>query len=84
MGVFTVRASDLDADGRFSKVGVVLEGVEVVSNLESVNQAIVVLYGLIYALNLNYPVSLFNRQELNLVKKYLYYYVYFRYIYIYF
>ena len=36
----------------------VLEGVEVLSNLESVNQAIVVLYGLIYALNLNYPASL--------------------------
>uniref|UniRef100_A0A3B1KFV4 Uncharacterized protein n=1 Tax=Astyanax mexicanus TaxID=7994 RepID=A0A3B1KFV4_ASTMX len=62
MGIYTVRAeghgSDCLGDGRFADVCVVLEGVEVLHNLQSVNHACVMLYGLIYALNLSYPKSL--------------------------
>ena len=57
MGIFTVRAQD-PADGRFADVGVVLEGLEVLHNLESVSHACVMLFGLIYGLNLNYPRNL--------------------------
>ncbi|KAI9519804.1 hypothetical protein NQZ68_024665 [Dissostichus eleginoides] len=49
--------------GRFADVGVVLEGVEVLHNLQSINHACVMLYGLIYALNLSYPKSLKNTFE---------------------
>uniref|UniRef100_A0A3Q1G6E9 Uncharacterized protein n=1 Tax=Acanthochromis polyacanthus TaxID=80966 RepID=A0A3Q1G6E9_9TELE len=65
MGIYTVRAeghgsddSDGPGDGRFADVGLVLEGVEVLHNLQSISHAYVMLYGLIYALNLSYPKSL--------------------------
>lgn len=62
MGIYTVRAeghgSDGPGDGPFVDVSVVLDGVEVLHNLESVSHACVMLYGLIYALNLSYPKSL--------------------------
>ncbi|XP_054589739.1 uncharacterized protein [Nothobranchius furzeri] len=62
MGICTVRAEghgpDGPGDGRFADVGVVLEGVEVLHSLQSVSHACVMLYGLIYALNLSYPKNL--------------------------
>uniref|UniRef100_A0A8C6T836 Uncharacterized protein n=1 Tax=Neogobius melanostomus TaxID=47308 RepID=A0A8C6T836_9GOBI len=62
MGIYTVQAEvhvpDVPGDGRFADVGVVLEGVKVLHNLQSVSHACVMLYGLIYALNLSYPKSL--------------------------
>uniref|UniRef100_A0AAR2JIM3 Uncharacterized protein n=1 Tax=Pygocentrus nattereri TaxID=42514 RepID=A0AAR2JIM3_PYGNA len=58
MGIYTVRAEGYGiGDGRFADV-VVLEGVEVLHNLQSVSHACMMLYGLIYALNLSYPKSL--------------------------
>ena len=61
MAIYTVRAEGDDPDGpggRLADVGVVLEGVKVLHNLESINHACVILYGLNYALNLSYPKSL--------------------------
>ncbi|KAJ8353407.1 hypothetical protein SKAU_G00209740 [Synaphobranchus kaupii] len=59
MGIYTVRMQgDGPGDGRFADVGVVLEGVEVLHNLQSISHACVMLYGLIYAHNLSYPKSL--------------------------
>uniref|UniRef100_A0A8C5GTS5 Uncharacterized protein n=1 Tax=Gouania willdenowi TaxID=441366 RepID=A0A8C5GTS5_GOUWI len=62
MGIYTVQAEghgpDVQGDGRFADVGVVLEGVKVLHNLQCVSHAFVMLYGLIYALNLSYPKSL--------------------------
>lgn len=59
MGIYKVQSEDHgQGDGRFTDVRVVLEGVEVLHNLQSVTHAWVMLYGLIYALNLNYPKSL--------------------------
>ncbi|XP_056328406.1 uncharacterized protein LOC130240789 [Danio aesculapii] len=59
MGIYKVQSEDHgQGDGRFTDVRVVLEGVEVLHNLQSVTHACVMLYGLIYALNLNYPKSL--------------------------
>ncbi|KAL7835662.1 hypothetical protein SRHO_G00280090 [Serrasalmus rhombeus] len=52
-----VHGPDGIGDGRFADV-VVLEGVEVLHNLQSVSHACMMLYGLIYALNLSYPKSL--------------------------
>lgn len=66
MAIYTVRAESDDPDdpgGRFADVGVVLEGVEVLHNIQSINHACVMLYGLIYALNLSYPNSLKNTFE---------------------
>ncbi|XP_035997198.1 uncharacterized protein LOC118564170 [Fundulus heteroclitus] len=66
MAIYTVQAEGDDHDGPgglFADVGVVLEGVEVLHNLQSINHACVMLYGLIYALNLSYPRSLKNTVE---------------------
>ncbi|XP_034093443.1 uncharacterized protein LOC117560622 [Gymnodraco acuticeps] len=63
MAIYTVRAESDGPGGRFADVGVVLEGVEVLHNLQSINHACVMLYGLIYALNLSYPKSLKNTFE---------------------
>ena len=66
MAIYTVRAEGDDPDGpggSLADVGVVLEGVEVLHNLESISHACVMLYGLIYALNLSYPKSLKNTFE---------------------
>lgn len=63
MAIYTVRGDGDGPGGRFADVGVVLEGVEVLHNLQSVNYACVMLYGLIYALNLSYPKSLKNTFE---------------------
>ncbi|XDV48216.1 hypothetical protein PO909_017667 [Leuciscus waleckii] len=59
MGIYKVLSEDHgQGDGRFTDVCVVLEGVEVLHNLQNVTHAFVMLYGLIYALNLSYPKSL--------------------------
>lgn len=60
--IYTVRAEgngpDCPGDGRFADIGVVLEGGEVLHNLQSVSHACVMLYGQIYALNWSNPKSL--------------------------
>lgn len=66
MAIYTVEAEGDDHDGPgglFADVGVVLEGVEVLHNLQSINRACIMLYGLIYALYLSYPKSLKNTFE---------------------
>ncbi|XP_062236580.1 uncharacterized protein LOC133968923 isoform X2 [Platichthys flesus] len=61
MAIYTVQAEGDDHDGPgglFADVGMVLEGVQVLNNLQSINHACVMLYGLVYALNLSYPKNL--------------------------
>uniref|UniRef100_A0A9J8D2D5 Uncharacterized protein n=1 Tax=Cyprinus carpio carpio TaxID=630221 RepID=A0A9J8D2D5_CYPCA len=58
MGIYVIRAEGAGPEEEPSDVGVVLEGVEVLQNLPSVTLGCVMLFGLIYALNLNYPKDL--------------------------
>uniref|UniRef100_A0A3B5RD75 Uncharacterized LOC111607926 n=2 Tax=Xiphophorus maculatus TaxID=8083 RepID=A0A3B5RD75_XIPMA len=54
IGVFHLKdCSSADED-----IGVVLEGIRVLSNLDSVPTAVAMLFGLIYAMNLAYPADL--------------------------
>ncbi|XP_071403280.1 uncharacterized protein [Centroberyx affinis] len=56
MGIYVTRVEGAGpGDEPFADVGVVLEGVEVLHNLQSVTLGCVMLFGLIYALNLSYP-----------------------------
>ncbi|KAG1960242.1 hypothetical protein F2P79_006193 [Pimephales promelas] len=50
MGIYVIRAEGAGPEEEPSDVGVALEGVEVLQNLPSM-----MLFGLIYALDLNYP-----------------------------
>lgn len=65
MAIYTVRAEGDGPGGQLADVGVVLEGVEVLHSLQSINHACVMLYELIYALNLSYPKSLKNTFEVH-------------------
>lgn len=62
MASYTVRGDGDGPGGRFMDIGVVLYwyciGVQVLNGLQSINFACILLYGLIYALNLTYPKAL--------------------------
>lgn len=55
MGIFLIKHT---ADNEAHDVGIVLEGVAVLQDLNSVDFATSMLFGLIYALNLQYPTKL--------------------------
>lgn len=56
MAIFVLR--DGDALAAPKDIGLVIDSVEVLNNLSSIASACVLLFGLIYALNLSYPVEL--------------------------
>ncbi|XP_042252026.1 uncharacterized protein LOC121886160 [Thunnus maccoyii] len=59
MGIYAIRVEGASPeDEMYADVGVVLGGVEVLQNLQSITFASVMLYRLLYALNLSYPKDL--------------------------
>lgn len=54
MGVYVIRKEGADKE-KPEDVGVVIEGVELLCNLESISFGCVILFGLSYTLNLSYP-----------------------------
>ncbi|XP_041826561.1 uncharacterized protein LOC121650870 [Melanotaenia boesemani] len=52
MGIYTIRRDGIQEP---EDVGVVIEGVKVLTNLSSVIKAFILLFGLIYALDLSFP-----------------------------
>lgn len=55
MGIFVIKDA---ADNEAHDVGIVLEGVTVLQDLDSMAFATSMLFGIIYALNLQYPTKL--------------------------
>ncbi|XP_077090383.1 uncharacterized protein LOC143741778 [Siphateles boraxobius] len=55
MGIYVIRS---DGDQEPEDIGVVIEGIKVLSNLGSVIMGFVMLFGLIYALDLSFPDNL--------------------------
>uniref|UniRef100_A0A8C9XZN7 Uncharacterized protein n=1 Tax=Sander lucioperca TaxID=283035 RepID=A0A8C9XZN7_SANLU len=55
MGIYVIRR---DGDQEPEDVGVVIEGIKVLSNLGTVIMGFVMLFGLIYALDLSFPDNL--------------------------
>lgn len=53
-----IRKEGAGAEEEPSDVGVVIEGVTLLENLKSISFGLVILFGLIYALNLSYPQGL--------------------------
>lgn len=58
MGIYVVRKEGANDVEEPDTVGVVIEGVELFSELRSIFYGCVMLFGLIYTLNLNYPQKL--------------------------
>lgn len=59
MAVFVIR-DEQDPLNPPCDIGVVIEGVQVLGNLQSLAHVCAMLFGLIYALNLSYPSELKN------------------------
>ena len=57
MAIFVIR-SEGDPDASPADIGIVIDGVPVLDDLPSVASACALLFGLIYALNLQYPKGL--------------------------
>ena len=57
-GIFVMRHEGAEPDDDPEDVGIILEGVEVLDELGNVPFAVVMLLGLVYALNLSYPPEL--------------------------
>lgn len=55
MGIYIIRSYD---NGEPQDVGIVIEGIKVLTNVGSVIMGFVVLFGLIYALDLRFPENL--------------------------
>ena len=58
MGIYVIRNENADEEDEPEAVGVVIEGVELLSNLRSISSGFAMLLGLIYTLNLSYPQEL--------------------------
>uniref|UniRef100_A0A3P9K7A5 Uncharacterized protein n=1 Tax=Oryzias latipes TaxID=8090 RepID=A0A3P9K7A5_ORYLA len=56
VGIYVLKEQASSAEGK--DIGVVLEGIKVLQNLENVPMAVAMLFGLMYALNLSYPQNL--------------------------
>lgn len=52
MGIYVVKH---DATSKPEDIGIVLEGQQVLGDLDNIALAVAMLFGLMYALNLNYP-----------------------------
>ncbi|KAJ8385359.1 hypothetical protein AAFF_G00189800 [Aldrovandia affinis] len=57
MGIYVVRKAGTK-DNNVEDVGIMMEGVSVLNNLATVYNAFIMLFGLIYALDLSFPVEL--------------------------
>ncbi|XP_048854242.1 uncharacterized protein LOC125721828 [Brienomyrus brachyistius] len=58
LGIYSVKVEGGDATTPPADVGIVIEGVEVLHDLGDVTSACALLMGVIYALNLSYPMEL--------------------------
>ncbi len=58
LGLFVICKEGAGAEDEPIDVGVVIEGVKLLHHLKSISFGLVMLFGLIYALNLSYPQSL--------------------------
>lgn len=57
MGIFVVREGT-DASDHPEDVGIIIEGIEVLTDLDSVALGFAMLFGLTYALDMSYPLEL--------------------------
>lgn len=58
IGIYVITHEGSDATDPPEDVGIIVEGVTVLSDIEDVSSAIALLFGVIYVLNLSYPKEL--------------------------
>uniref|UniRef100_A0A3B3HTV4 Uncharacterized protein n=1 Tax=Oryzias latipes TaxID=8090 RepID=A0A3B3HTV4_ORYLA len=58
LGIFAIRHTGADPSDDLENVGIILEGVKVINDLKYVSLAVLLLFFIVYALNLSYPSDL--------------------------
>jgi hypothetical protein len=58
LGVYAMKREGAEPGDELEDVGILIEGEEVISDLGNIGMAFVLLFGLIYCLNLTYPADL--------------------------
>uniref|UniRef100_A0A3B1JI85 Uncharacterized protein n=1 Tax=Astyanax mexicanus TaxID=7994 RepID=A0A3B1JI85_ASTMX len=58
LGVFAVKKEGAEPTDDLEDVGIVIEGVEVLRTLGNIANAVAILFGLMYSLDLSYPTNL--------------------------
>ena len=58
IGIYVIKHPGADVDQLPEDVGIIVEGVQVLSGIKDVATACALLFGIIYSLNLSYPTDL--------------------------
>lgn len=58
LGIFSIKKEGAEPTDNLEDVGVIIEGVEVLHDLNDVGNALAILFGLMYSLDLSYPKNL--------------------------
>ncbi|KAL3061219.1 hypothetical protein OYC64_009418 [Pagothenia borchgrevinki] len=58
LGIFAIKKEGAEPTDSLADVGIVIEGVEVLNDLQNIANGLAILFGLTYALDLSYPKNL--------------------------
>ena len=58
LGIFAIKKEGAEPTDDLEDVGIIIEGVEVLHDLGNVANALAILFGLMYSLDLSYPTNL--------------------------
>ncbi len=58
LGIFAIRREGAETEDRLADVGIIFERVEVLHDLGNIANAVAILFGLMYSLDLSYPTNL--------------------------
>ncbi|KAL7857968.1 hypothetical protein AOLI_G00180700 [Acnodon oligacanthus] len=58
LGIFAIKKEGVEPTNELEDVGIIIEGVKVLYDLGNVANAVCVLFGLMYVLDLSYPTNL--------------------------
>lgn len=58
LGIFAIKMEGAEPADGLADVGIIIEGVEVLHNRDNIANAVAILFGLMYSLDLSYPTNL--------------------------
>lgn len=58
LGFFAIKMEGAEPADGLADVGIIIEGVEVLHNHDNIANAVAILFGLMYSLDLSYPTNL--------------------------
>ncbi|XP_051260738.1 uncharacterized protein LOC127366072 [Dicentrarchus labrax] len=58
LGIFAIKMEGAESTDGLADVGIIIEGVEVLHDLDNTANAVAILFGLMYSLDLSYPTNL--------------------------